>query len=293
MSKKLAYLMLAGSALFWSGNFVIGRAVSSDIAPITISYLRWSTALLIFLPFTFRAVLKQWPVIKSNWLLFTFMGTIGVAGFNTFAYLGLHQTTATNALLINSFIPMLIILLSRIYPGIAVPPLKLLGIVISTIGVLMLVSRGEMSNLIGFHINNGDLWILLAALDWAVYSISLRWRPAGITAPVFLTVTMIVGVIVLSPVYWLNLNHEPAFEFHPSNILAIIYVALFASIGAFLFWNQGVKTVGAGTAGQFIHLMPVFGTIMAVVFLNEQLFWFHLAGGAAIASGIILSLRAR
>ncbi len=291
MSRNLAFLMLAGSALFWSGNFVMGRAFAGDIAPITLSYLRWTTALICFLPFTLKAVYEQWPAIRRHWILLFFMGTIGVAGFNTFAYLGLHQTTATNALLINSFIPILIILLSRIFPGTLIPPLKFIGILVSTVGVLMLVSRGELDNLLAFRINQGDLWILGAAFIWAVYSISLRWRPVGITAPVFLAVTMIVGVLVLSPIYWLNLNHEPPFTFTQGNLLAIAYVALFASIGAFLFWNQGVKTVGAGTAGQFIHLMPVFGTAMAVFFLGEQLYWYHLVGATAIGGGIFLSLR--
>ena len=293
MSRNLAYLMLAGSALFWSGNFVMGRAFAGDIAPITLSYLRWSVALVCFLPFSWRAVWAQREVIRQHWLLLFFMGTLGVAGFNTFAYLGLHSTSATNALLINSFIPILIILLSRIYPGVAVPPLRFVGILVSTAGVLTLVSRGEMANLLAFRINSGDLWVLGAAFIWAVYSISLRWRPLAITAPVFLSVTMIVGVLVLSPIFWLNLNHEPAFEFSAGNMLAIVYVALFASIGAYMFWNQGVKVVGAGTAGQFIHLMPVFGTTMAVVFLSEQLYWFHLVGAAAIALGIILSLRSK
>ncbi len=291
MSKNLAYLMLAGSALFWSGNFVIGRAFSSDIQPVTISYLRWCTALLIILPFTIKSLLSQWPVIRANLPLLIFMGTFGVAGFNTFAYLGLNKTTATNALLINSFIPILIILLSRIMPGTPITLAKFTGILVSTCGVLLLVSRGEIANLIEFKINQGDLWVLLAAFVWAIYSISLRWRPVELTAAVFLSFTMIIGVLILSPVFWLNLHHEPAFEFNSSNSFAIAYVALFASIGAFLFWNQGVKIVGAGTAGQFIHLMPVFGTFMAIVFLKEQLFWFHIVGAIAIGSGIYLSLR--
>ncbi len=293
MSRNLAFLMLAGSALFWSGNFVLGRAFATDIAPVTLSYLRWCVALICFIPFSWRALLAQWPLIRQHGWKLVFMGTLGVAGFNTLAYLGLHSTSATNALLINSFIPILIILFSRIYPGVAISPLRLIGIVISTAGVLLLVSRGELAKLLAFEFNVGDLWILGAAMIWAIYSISLRWRPAGITAPVFLTVTMIVGVLVLSPIFWLNLNHEPAFEATPENLLAVAYVAWFASIGAFLFWNQGVKIVGAGTAGQFIHLMPVFGTTMAVVFLNEQLYWFHFAGAAAIGLGILLSLRSK
>ncbi|MCK4707538.1 MAG: DMT family transporter [Gammaproteobacteria bacterium] len=291
MSKNWAYLMLAGCALFWSGNFVIGRAFAADIQPITISYFRWFTALLVILPFTIKSLISQWSIIRANLLRLMFMGALGVAGFNTFAYLGLHQTTATNALLINSFIPILIILLSRIAPGTPITAVKFIGILISTCGVLLLVSRGEIDNLIAFKINQGDLWVLLAAFVWAVYSISLRWRPAELTAPAFLSFTMIVGVLILSPVYWLNLLDEPSFVVNTPNVIAIAYVALFASIGAYLFWNQGVKIVGAGTAGQFIHLMPVFGTIMAVVFLGERLYWFHIAGAFAIGSGIYLSLR--
>lgn len=291
MSRSRAYLMLSGCALFWSGNYVIGRAFANDIAPVTISYLRWCAALVIILPFTIKPMIRQWPIIRAHFWPLVFMGAVGVGGFNTFAYLGLNKTTATNALLINSFIPILIILFSRIYPGLPVSPARLLGILISTLGVMLLVSRGSLENLLALEINRGDLWILLAAATWATYSISLRWRPVEITAPVFLLFTMIVGLVILSPIYWFNWLNEPAFIASPPNLIAIAYVALFASVVAFLFWNQGVKVVGASTAGQFIHLMPVFGTIMAVVFLGEQLFWFHVFGAMAIATGILLSLR--
>ena len=283
--------MLSCSALFWSGNFVLGRAVSGQIEPISLSYMRWCLALIIFLPFTFMAVLRQWSVIRANLAILIFLGVVGVAGFNTFAYLGLQDTTATSALLINSFIPILIIILSRIYPGTKITRSKLIGILLSTAGVIILILRGDLVNLLGLEVNRGDLWVLLAAFSWAVYSIGLRWRPTELSAPAFLSFSMIIGVLVLSPFYWFNLLHEPPIEFGVNNLLAIGYVAIFASIGAFLCWNQGVKIVGAGTAGQFIHLMPVFGAAMAVGFLSEQLFWFHAAGAFAIASGIFITLK--
>lgn len=283
--------MLCGSALLWSGNFIIGRAFATEIPPITLSYWRWFTALAIFLPFSFRYLIRDWHVIRANLVLLTFMGILGVAGFNTFVYLGLQQTTATNALLINSFIPILIILLSRIKPGISFSAKKLVGIVVSTAGMIMLVTHGSLGNLLAFRINQGDLWILLAAFIWATYSISLQWRPAELSAAGFLLFSMIIGVLVLSPFYWLNIFEEPALEINMPNLMGIGYIAIFASIGAFLLWNQGVKLVGAGTAGQFIHLMPVFGTVLAVLFLGEQLFWYHIAGAIAIGSGIFLSLR--
>jgi drug/metabolite transporter (DMT)-like permease len=293
MSKNQAYLMLAGSALFWSGNFVIGRAFASDIAPLTLSYLRWQTALLILLPFTLRPLIGQWGLIMRYKWRMIFLGVLGVAGFNTFAYLGLHETTATNALLINSFIPILIILLSRIYPGLPIRWHQLLGIVVSTAGVAILIAQGRLERLLALEINRGDLWVLGAALIWAVYSIGLKFRPPELKPFSFLAFTVLVGVLALAPVHWLNLLDEPAFEPTAANLAAVAYVALFASVGAYLFWNHGVRVVGAGAAGQFIHLMPVFGTLMAIAFLGERLHGYHLAGGAAIAAGIWLSLSRR
>ena len=291
MSNRWAYLMLSGSALFWSGNFVLGRAVIADIPPITMSYWRWSVALALILPFTLKPLISQWPIIRANLPLLIFMGTLSVAGFNTLAYLGLQETTATNAVLINSFIPILIILFSRIMPGTSISLLKLLGILISSVGVMLLLTRGSLDNLLAFQLNRGDLWVLSAAGVWAIYSISLRWRPTQLSASAFLLVTMITGDLILTPIYWLNLLDEPVMAININNLMAISYVALFASIGAYLCWNQGVKMVGASTAGQFIHLMPLFGTAMAIIFLGEQLFWFHLLGAVAIGSGILLSLR--
>lgn len=291
MSRKWAYLMLCGSALFWSGNFILGRAFATDIAPMTLSYWRWLVALLILLPFGIKSLIAEFSIVRIHFLRLTLMGALAVSGFNTFVYLSLQYTTATNALLINSFIPILIILLSRIMPGTPILGRQLLGILVSTVGMIMLVTRGEVQKLLELDINQGDLWMLLAALTWAIYSISLRWRPQQLSATSFLLISMIIGLFILAPFYWLNVFHEPAIEYSFNNLVVIGYVAIFASIGAFLLWNQGVKIVGAGTAGQFIHLMPVFGSVLAIVFLGERLYWFHIAGALAIAAGIYLSLK--
>ena len=291
MSKNWAYLMLSGSALFWSGNFVLGRAIATDIEPITLAYWRWLIALCLFLPFGLKYVYEEWLIIRTHLRYLLLMSVLGVSGFNTFVYLGLQETTATNALLINSFIPILIILLSRIKPGVPINRLKMLGIMVSSIGVVTLVVQGRWTNLLTLSFNRGDLWILGAALVWAVYSIGLRWRPLGLSSQAFLLITMIIGLIILAPFYWLNPFDEAPLVLNISNSLAIFYVAAFASIGAFLLWNQGVRLVGAATAGQFIHLMPVLGTLMAIVLLEEQLYGFHLIGAVAIAAGILLSLK--
>ncbi len=282
--------MLCGPVLFWSGNFVLARAMSADIDPITLSFWRWMIALLVFLPFSILALIRDWSIIRKNLPLLVLMGALGVAGFNTFVYLGVHQTTATNALLINSFIPIFIIVLTRVMLGVHLTLRKLLAILISSLGVLMLVVKGDVENLLALQINAGDLWILLAALFWALYSICLRWRPAGIASSSFLLFTMLVGVLLLIPFYLYGLSQGVYLQMTTDNLLTIAYVALLPSIGAFLLWNQGVRMIGAATAGQYIHLMPVFGTLMAVVFLGEQLYWFHIIGAIAIGSGVLISL---
>jgi drug/metabolite transporter (DMT)-like permease len=290
LNKNWAYLMLCGPALFWSGNFVLARAMSLDIEPVTLSFWRWMIALLVFLPFSIMALIRDWRIIRNNLPLLILMGALGVAAFNTFVYLGVRHTTATNALLINSFIPIFIIILTRIMLGVSMSLRKIIAVLISSLGVLLLVVKGDVQNLLALQVNLGDLWILLAALFWALYSISLRWRPAGLSSSGFLLFTMLVGVVLLIPFYLYVLSQGVYLEMNSPNLLTIAYVALFPSIGAFLLWNQGVKMVGAATAGQFIHIMPVLGTLMAVVFLGEQLFWFHILGAIAIGAGVFLSL---
>lgn len=282
--------MLCGPALFWSGNFILGRAFATDIPPVTLSYWRWVTALLIFLPFSYKGLLQEMAIVRAHLVPLIMMSALAVSGFNTFVYLGLQHTTATNALLINSFIPIFIILLSRVMVGTPIFFRQLLGIVISTVGMMVLVTSGDIQTLLGLDFNRGDLWMLLAALCWATYSISLKWRPQQLSAKSFLLIAMIFGLLLLAPFHWFNVFDEAPMVYNVNNLVVIVYVAVFASIGAFLLWNQGVRMVGAGTAGQFIHLMPVFGTILAVVFLGEQLFWFHFLGALAIGSGIYLSL---
>ncbi len=277
--------------MFWSGNFVVGRAFVTDIGPVSLSFWRWLVALLLFLPFGLRYLLRDRDVIRAHFAWLTVMALLGVAGFNSFVYLGLQHTQATNALLINSFIPILIIALSAFGRGAHLPASRLLGVAVSTAGLVLLVMRGRLDNLLALTFNRGDLWLLLAALAWALYSIGLRRRPAGLSSPAFLLATMLLGTVSLALVYWWNPLAEPQPRFNLHSAAVIGYVALFASIGAFLLWNQGVKIVGAAIAGQFIHLMPLFGAVLAVLLLDERLAWFHFAGALLIGGGIYLSLR--
>ncbi|RCX26299.1 DMT family transporter [Thioalbus denitrificans] len=287
------YLLLVLTTLFWSGNFVIGRAVRLEVPPIGLAFWRWALALAILLPFSWRLLARHWPVIRAHLPLLVVMGILGVTNFNTFVYLGLQTTTATNAVLLLSTTPVIIVGLSRLLHHEPVRPRQLLGIVLSLGGVLAIIARGDPQVLAGLSLAAGDLWVLAAVVSWALYSVLLQRRPAGLDPLAFLVFTIVAGVVTLAPFYlWESATGAVV---RPSlvTLATVGYVAVFASILAFIFWNRAVAEVGPNRAGQFIHLIPVFGTLLSVVFLDERLHAYHLAGIVLIVAGIRLTTARR
>ncbi len=283
------FLLLTLTALFWAGNFVIGRAMKSSIPPISLAFWRWTLALAILIPFSLPHLRAEWPVLRQNWRWLTVLGVLGISCFNTFVYIGLHSTTATNALIINSVIPILIVLLSRLLAATPVSRRQALGITISLSGVLTIICRANPDVLLTLKINSGDAWILLAVLSWAFYTFLLRHRPAHLHPLSFLSAIVAIGLIPLSLLYAWELGQGERIELNPANITSILYVALFPSVLAFIFWNQSVREVGPNKAALFLYLMPVFGTILSFLFLGETFYLFQLAGIGLIFSGIWLT----
>ncbi len=283
------YLLLICTTLFWSINFVVGRAVHGSIPPISLAFWRWFGALLILLPFSYPYLRLQWPILKRHWKLMAVYGLLGVACFNTFIYIALQTTTATNALLINSNIPVLIVAFSWLLGGTTLSRRQTLGVLISLAGVITIICRADLQLLTSLTVNRGDLWVLLAAVCWSFYTYLLRKRPAELNPLCFLTVIIIFGLAVLTPFYvwelWQGLHMNSSLLTYAS----ILYVALFASVLAFILWNQAVGQIGANKAGLFLHLMPVFGTLLSIFFLGESFQLFHLSGIALIFSGIYLT----
>ena len=286
------FLLLTMTALFWAGNFVMGRGMKSSIPPISLGFWRWMTAFLILLPFGIPHIREQWPKIMENLRMLTVFGILGVLCFNTCIYIGLHSTTATNALLLNSSIPILIVLLSYLFGGTPVSRRQALGIVVSLAGVLTIVCRANPFILLSLQINRGDLWILAAVVSWALYTFLLRKSPVKLHPLSFLTMIVAIGLIPLSLLYTWEFSHEGGFEINPANIATILYMALFPSVLAFIFWNQAVREVGPNKAGLFLYLMPVFGAILSALFLGESIQVFHLIGISLIFGGIHLTTRA-
>jgi drug/metabolite transporter (DMT)-like permease len=282
--------LLAGlPPLFWAGNFVLGRALHTHIPPVALSFWRWALALLILLPFAHRGLRRQAGLLCRHWGWLSVLALLGVTNYNTFAYLGLQTTTATNGVLLASTTPVLIVLLSWLLLGQGVGVRQGLGLLLSLIGVLAIVSEGDLARLVAIRPNSGDLWILAASLDWALYSVCLRWRPAGLEPLVFLTATVALGCVPLAGLYAWELSLGRGFAATPGNLAALGYMALFPSVLAYVIWNRAVAGLGANRTGQYIHLMPVFGALFAIALLGERPRWFHGAGVVFIAGGIWLA----
>jgi len=285
------YLVASLAPLFWSGNFILGRALNETIPPIALSFWRWTLALLIVLPLALPRLRGQWGLVGRHWAALAALAVLGVTNFNTFVYLGLQTTTATNAVLLVSITPVLIAVFSFVLLRQPIGAGQAGGILLSLAGVAVIVARGDLQALAALRLNGGDLWVLGAVASWALYSVCLRWRPVGLDPLAFLAVTMVLGLVPLLPLYLWELGLGIGFEVDAVSLGAIGYVALFPSILAYVIWNRAVAQLGANRTGQLLHLMPAFGSLLAMPLLGERMHGFHVAGICLIAVGIALAAR--
>lgn len=285
------YLLLTLTVLSWSGNMVVGRGIREDIPPLTLAFGRWVIAFVLVLPLAWPHLKTQWPLLRRGWRPLLVLGLLGVGGYNTFAYLALQQTTATNASLLNSFIPIVTIAISWAFLGKRLRPAEGIGVAVSLAGALTIVSRGDLAVLAHFNLNIGDVWMLVAVLDWAIYTVALAWRPAGVHPMPMLGATIVVGLLALAPAAAWEWSQGIRMNVHAGSLAALAYVGIFPSFVGYIFYNRAVAEVGASKASLFIHLMPVFGILLSFLFLGEVPVWYHYLGIALIFSGIWLTTK--
>lgn len=283
------YVLLALATLFWSGNFVLGRAVSGRIPPVGLAFWRWAGAFAVLLPLSFRLLKEQGPLLRRSWRILLPLGILGVGSFNTLVYVGLRGTTATNAVLLNSACPAFIVAIAWFVRGQRPAPRQAAGILVSLVGVAAIVARGAPRALLTLTFNPGDLWVLTAVLCWAVYTILLDRRPAGIHPMAFLTVLVGIGLAWLAPIYAAEILRGGRLTPDGITIGSLLYFALLPSVASYVFWNQAVGEVGPNRAGAFLHLMPAFGSLLAVLLLGESFRLYHLAGIGLILAGVTLA----
>lgn len=286
------YILLLLATVLWGGNFVIGRAVSSDISPITLAFLRWCVAFLIFFPIAFKSLKREWRQLLAHWPVVIILALTGVASYNTLIYIALHYTSPINASLMNSSTPIFIYILSFIFLKERLTKFQFIGTAISIVGVTFIISGGSFESIQQFSFNKGDLIAVVAVLGWSIYSLLIKFYAGKLPGQSTFLVTIIVGILMLLPFY-INESFQSAtsVNWNPTTIGAILYVGIFASIVAFLSWNRGVVQMGASKASLYLNFIPLFASIFTVIFLGESIQLFQIIGGIGVILGVIIANR--
>lgn len=286
------YLLLSLTALFWSLNWVIGRAIVGHVSPFALTFARWTVAVAVMMPFALPVIRANWPVVKRSWKAIAWLGFWGTGLHNAFAYVGLQYTTATNGVILNSSIPIMIIVLGWVLYRETITRMQAVGVGISLAGILAIISRGDPAVLAALSLNKGDLIVLAGMGFWAAYTVFLRMKPADLPGLALLACCGTFGVILLTPLLAFEMLYlDGHVEFTPATIGAMLYLGIFPSFVGYVFWNRGVAEVGPNVAGIFVHLMPAFGALLAWLFLDERIQGYHFIGIALILAGIALTTR--
>lgn len=283
------YLLLLLPPLFWAGNAVIGRAVVGTLPPLAFSFWRWVLAFAVILPFALPRLVRQWPAIRHQWPALLALGLTSVTAYNTLLYLALQSSTAVSVTLIAAAMPATIMVLAVFWLGEKLGPWQWLGMLVSLLGVLLVLSHGSPSRLLHLGLHGGDLWAVAANLSWAVYSVMLRRSRTGLDTLSLLTVQIAVGLPFILPFYLWELASGRVLILDAGSIGAIVYAGLFASLVAYFAWNRGVAAVGPVIAGQYTYLIPVFTALIAAVALGEHVELYHGLALLLIVSGLSLA----
>jgi drug/metabolite transporter (DMT)-like permease len=284
------YLLLSITALCWAGNAIVGRLAAGRIPPVTLSFLRWSIAFLIILPFAWKHLVRDWEAIRSHLGTMVVLSITGIAAFNTLQYWALEHTQALNTLLLQSAGPLFVAVWSLILLGIRLSLAQAGGIVLSLTGVLVILLHGDLTTLRNIEFNRGDLIFTVALAIFGLYSVLSLKRPK-IHGLSFVGFTFGCGAACLIPLWIWELLSRPVMQLDTANLLSLFYVAVFPSTLAYLCFNRGVQLIGANRAAPFFHVVPVFGSIMAIVFLGERPQLFHIVGFALVLTGVFVASR--
>ena len=287
---KIAYIFLILAVLFWSGNFIVGKAASSfEIPPFTLNFYRWIFAWLILAPFTLKEIFNKKNYILNNIKLILVLGITSITIFNSIVYYSLNFTQVISGVLMISTIPVMIIFFCWVLKIEKTNFYQILGVIFSLLGVVVIVTKADLSILFNLDFNKGDLWMVVAMFSWAMYSALLRKKKIELTNISFLQMIITSGLILLLPAYLIEMSLGYRATINLPFILTLSYVVLFPGLASFFFWIKGISIIGSNRSGIFLHLIPIFSTIMAILILNEKFMGFHLIGSALIITGIILS----
>jgi drug/metabolite transporter (DMT)-like permease len=284
------YLLLSLTSLFWAGNTVLGRFLAGHVPPVSLAFIRWTGAFLIVLPFALPYLLRDLSVVRKHLGLMVVMAATGVSAYNSMAYYGLQYTSAINGLLLQSIGPLFVALWTFALFGDRLTARQAIGICISLAGVLVIITHGQFAVLVSIGFNRGDVWFLIALAIYGFYTAWLRKRPPMHPLS-FLTVTMGLGALLLVPFVAWELSSGHRITFDAVSLASFAYVCVFPSLLGYLFLNRGIELIGANRAAPFMHLTPVFGSVLAIVWLGEHFELYHAIGYALVFTGITVATR--
>ena len=288
--KYLAYTLLVLASLCWSGNFIVGKfATLFEIPPLTLNTFRWISVWLILIPFTFKEIYKNLAYIKKNLLAIAFMGVITISTFNSVVYFALNYTQVINAVLVLAIIPAVTIVLSALMKVEKSNIFQIFGLILSIIGVGSIISNGDVQRIVSLSFNNGDLWMLVCVLSWALYSTLLKKNKFKLSQFSLIQIMVSVGILFLIPQYFYEQSIGLELNFNKAFFLILFYVVVFPAIVAYYCWQKGVEIIGPNRATMFIQLMPLFSAVMAIIIFKEKFELYHFVGATFIVSGIYLS----
>ena len=287
---NLAYLILILTTIFWSGNFIVGKAASTfQIPPFSLNFYRWFFAGLILFPFTYKEILNKKKYILENIGFFAILGITSITIFNSIVYYSLYYTQVISGILMISTIPVWIIFISSILNIEKTNIFQIIGVIFSLTGVIFIITKADLDLIKNLDFNKGDLSMVVAMFSWAVYSALLKSKKYEISQFALLQVVIITGLIFLIPIYFIEMYLGHLIVLGKPFILTLTYVVLFPGLAAFFFWIKGISLIGANRAGVFLHLMPIFGAAMAMIIFDEKFMYYHIFGAIFIVAGIALS----
>ena len=290
MHKTKAYFMLVCATLFWACNFMIGKfAHFTNIPPMTLVFFRWLLVWLILLPFTYGEIIKSKDIILKNLPLLLFLSLTSVGLFNSFTYLALVHTQVINASLFNTAIPAIIILICFLLKIEKTNKFQILGLVLSTLGILSIITKLDIEIISSLNFNKGDLIMIGGVITWGLYSSFLKKKNFFIPLLTLVHVLCTFGLIFILPQFLYELYTGQVIKFDLNLFYILIFLALFPSIGSYYCWAGAVSIIGANKAGIFLSLIPLFSTILAISFYDEKFQLFHLIGAILIILGLFLS----
>ena len=287
---KTAYIFLVLTTLFWAGNFIVGKAASFyEIPPFTLNFYRWLFAWLILAPFTFKEIAAKKNYILKNTKLIVILGITSITIFNSIVYYSLNFTQVISGVLMISTIPVMIIIFCWLLKIEKTNVYQILGVIFSLSGVVVIITRADLDILLNLNFNKGDLWMVVAMFSWAMYSALLRKKKFELSQLSLLQTIISAGLIFLLPAYLIELALGYRVNIHLPFVLTLTYVVLFPGLASFIFWIKGISIIGSNRSGIFLHLIPIFSTILAIIIFKEKFMIYHLFGATLIIAGIILS----